>query len=107
MGKGDNKGRAKKAAAKKQTDNKPTSQPKPVKTADAEEWEVSDNLTARLEGSILTLTTDLSKIKEREMDEKKGELKKTHRICTSHGSKKIGDDGVYMNVNVYKYPPRD
>lgn len=106
MGKGDNKGRAKKAAAK-QTSIKTNTQPKPVKAAGVEEWEVSDNLTARLEGSILTLTTDLSKIKEREMDEKKGELKKTHRICTSHGSKKIGDDGVYMNVNVYKYPPRD
>lgn len=108
MGKGDNKGRAKKAAKKKPS-KKPQAQSK--SDADADEVEVDDTFTAlgtNIEYQVdednrLILVVDLDRA-----DRAPKPGKKMCQIGNSGGFAKIDDGGEEIRVNLYvgKYPPR-
>lgn len=95
MGKGDNKGKAKKAAAKKKTQ----SQSAPA-SEDTDAVDVGQNIELSVEGDIMTLVVDLSEV---EAAIRPG--KKTHRVASSLGNVNVpGRDGVRFGLNVFQYP---
>ena len=96
MGKGDNKGKAKKAAAKKSSNK---SRPAPA-SEDTDAIDVGQNIELSVEGDILTLVVDLSEI---EAAIRPG--KKTHRVASSLGNVDVpGREGIRFGLNVFQYP---